>query len=171
MADPQTGVAVYQTYGGSGWAVYGGTSAAAPIIASVYALAGTPGATDKPGSDPYANTANLNDVTVGNNGTCAQTLLCTAAAGWDGPTGLGTPNGVAAFTAGGGAAPATPSPSPIRARRRGPSAPRPACRSSATDSGGAALTYSATGLPTGLVDQSVDRPDLRHPDRSGHLHS
>ena len=42
MADPATGVAVYQTYGGSGWAVYGGTSAASPIIASVYALAGTP---------------------------------------------------------------------------------------------------------------------------------
>ena len=48
VADPHTGVAVYQTYGGSGWAVYGGTSAAAPIIASVYALAGTPGAHGHP---------------------------------------------------------------------------------------------------------------------------
>ena len=48
--------------------------------------------------------ANLFDVTSGNNGTCSPTLLCTAAAGWDGPTGLGTPNGVTAFggTGGGG---------------------------------------------------------------------
>ena len=42
VADPNTGVAVYQTFGGSGWMVYGGTSASAPIVASVYALAGTP---------------------------------------------------------------------------------------------------------------------------------
>ncbi|HVU91859.1 MAG TPA: hypothetical protein VHC23_06475 [Jatrophihabitans sp.] len=102
VADPATGVAVYQTYGGSGWAVYGGTSASAPIIASVYALAGTPSSTDKPASFPYAHTGNLNDVTSGNNGSCSPSLLCTAASGWDGPTGLGTPNGVAAFTAGSG---------------------------------------------------------------------
>src|SRR6185369_2143422 len=46
VADPNTGVAVYQTFGGSGWMVYGGTSASAPIVASVYALAGTPGSGD-----------------------------------------------------------------------------------------------------------------------------
>jgi subtilase family serine protease len=38
------GVAVYQTYGNGGWAVYGGTSVSSPIIASVYADAGTPAA-------------------------------------------------------------------------------------------------------------------------------
>ena len=43
VADPDTGVAVYQTYGDSGWAVYGGTSAASPISWPMYALAGTPG--------------------------------------------------------------------------------------------------------------------------------
>ena len=96
VADPATGVAVYQTYGGSGWAVYGGTSAAAPIIASVYALAGVP-STSTPNADPYAHTGNLNDVTSGSNGTCGAPL-CTAGTGWDGPTGLGTPNGTAAFT-------------------------------------------------------------------------
>src|SRR4051794_27049718 len=48
VADPATGVAVYQTYGGSGWNVYGGTSVSAPIIAAVYAVAGTPGASDRP---------------------------------------------------------------------------------------------------------------------------
>ena len=99
VADPATGVAVYQTYGGSGWAVYGGTSAASPIIASVYALAGTPGSSDVPNTYPYAHTGNLNDVTSGSNGTCGAPL-CTAGTGWDGPTGLGTPNGVAAFKAG-----------------------------------------------------------------------
>jgi len=102
VADPATGVAVYQTYGGSGWAVYGGTSASAPIIASVYALAGTPGAGDNPASYPYAHPGNLFDVTTGSNGTCSVTQLCRAGAGWDGPTGLGTPNGSAAFAAGGG---------------------------------------------------------------------
>ena len=40
VADPNTGVWVYDTYGNSGWAVYGGTSVAAPIISSFYALAG-----------------------------------------------------------------------------------------------------------------------------------
>ncbi len=101
VADPATGVAVYQTYGGSGWMVYGGTSAASPIVASVYALAGTPGASDTPNAYPYAHTGSLNDVTSGSNGTCGAPL-CTAGAGWDGPTGLGTPNGITAFTPGGG---------------------------------------------------------------------
>jgi len=98
VADPATGVAVYQTYGGSGWAVYGGTSASAPIIASVYALAGTPSTGSTPASFPYAHTGSLNDVTTGSNGTCSPSYLCTAGTGYDGPTGLGTPNGTAAFT-------------------------------------------------------------------------
>ncbi|MGH3780788.1 MAG: Ig-like domain repeat protein [Pseudonocardiaceae bacterium] len=96
VADPQTGVAVYQTFGASGWAVYGGTSVAAPLIASVYALAGNPGATDSPNSYPYAHTGALNDVTTGNNGPCGAPL-CTAGTGYDGPTGLGTPQGTSAF--------------------------------------------------------------------------
>ncbi|MGI8677766.1 MAG: S53 family peptidase [Jatrophihabitans sp.] len=98
VADPATGVAVYQTYGGSGWAVYGGTSAAAPIIAGVYALAGTPSATAYPNAFPYAHAGSLNDVTSGKNGTCGAPL-CTAGPGWDGPTGLGTPRGTTAFAA------------------------------------------------------------------------
>ena len=36
----------------------------------------------------------------GSNGTCSPAVLCTAGAGWDGPTGLGTPNGTAAFSGG-----------------------------------------------------------------------
>ena len=45
---------------------------------------------------PTAHTASLNDVTSGKNGTCGAPL-CTAGTGWDGPTGLGTPNGTGAF--------------------------------------------------------------------------
>ena len=45
VADPNTGVAVYDSTssGGSGWMVFGGTSAASPIIAAIYALAGATG--------------------------------------------------------------------------------------------------------------------------------
>jgi subtilase family serine protease len=98
VADPATGVAGYDTYGSDGWAVYGGTSAAAPIIASVYALAGNPGATDQPAAYPGTHASKLNDITSGANGACSPALQCHAGPGWDGPTGLGTPNGTAAFT-------------------------------------------------------------------------
>jgi N-acetylneuraminic acid mutarotase len=100
VSDPATGVAVYQTFGFSGWAVYGGTSAAAPIISAVFADAGQPVAGTYPSSYPYAAPGSLNDVTTGINGTCTPTYLCTAGAGYDGPTGLGTPHGLAAFTTG-----------------------------------------------------------------------
>jgi len=100
VADPVTGVSVYQTYGGSGWAVYGGTSASSPIIAGVYASAGTPAAGTYPNAYPYAQRGALNDVTTGSNGTCTPAVLCTAGPGYDGPTGLGTPNGLAAFRSG-----------------------------------------------------------------------
>ncbi len=95
-ADPGTGVAVYDS-GIGGWAVFGGTSVATPIIASTYALAGPPAAGTYPSSYPYADPAALNDVTSGSNGTCSPAYLCTAGPGYDGPTGLGTPQGVAAF--------------------------------------------------------------------------
>ena len=97
VADPNTGVAVYDTYRLSpgGWLVFGGTSVAAPIIASVYALAGN-GASNTYGSFPYSHTTALWDVTSGSNGSCG-TYLCTGVVGFDGPTGLGTPNGTGAF--------------------------------------------------------------------------
>ncbi|MFJ9634172.1 peptidase S8 [Streptomyces sp. NPDC091280] len=102
VADPATGVSVYDTYGddGTGWGTYGGTSASSPIIASVYALAGTPGSSDYPASYPYAaaGTSALNDVTSGNNGSCSVSYYCTAKSGYDGPTGWGTPEGISAFT-------------------------------------------------------------------------
>jgi subtilase family serine protease len=115
VADPNTGVAVYDTYntcgsssfcdllielglvqGADGWVQVGGTSASSPIIASVYAQAGNATSVNY-GSYPYAHTSGLNDVTSGSNGSCGGTYLCTAGAGYDGPTGLGTPNGTSAF--------------------------------------------------------------------------
>ena len=39
VADPATGVAVYDSYGSGGWTVFGGTSVASPIIGAMYALA------------------------------------------------------------------------------------------------------------------------------------
>jgi subtilase family serine protease len=151
VADPGTGVAVYQTYGGSGWTIYGGTSAAAPIIASTYALAGTPTSTDKPSSWPYSHTGNLNDVTSGNNGTCSPALLCTAASGWDGPTGLGTPAGTAAFTSGGGGGGGTNTVTVTNpGTQSGTVGTAASLQITATDSGSSTLTYSATDLPPGL---------------------
>ena len=112
-ADPNTGLGVYDTYnscnGGSfcdflisigaaqgldGWAQVGGTSLSSPLIASVYALAGN---SVTYGSTPYANTGALFDVTSGSNGSCGGSYLCTGKPGYDGPTGLGTPNGTGAF--------------------------------------------------------------------------
>ena len=98
VADPYTGVAVYDSTaykGSSGWMVFGGTSASAPIIGSVYTLSGN--TTGYANALPYAHTPALFDVTYGSNGTCPTTQWCTARAGWDGPSGLGTPNGVSAF--------------------------------------------------------------------------
>jgi subtilase family serine protease len=99
VGDPATGVAVYQTYGDSGWVTDGGTSAGAPLIAAAYALAGTPDLNDRPGAYPYRNPRHFFDVTVGSTGSCEPEVLCAARRGWDGPTGLGTPHGVGGFRA------------------------------------------------------------------------
>jgi subtilase family serine protease len=97
VADPNTGVSVYDTYGqGTGWMVFGGTSVASPLVASVYALAGNASSVNA-ASSLYSHTSNLNDVTSGSNGSCGGSYLCTSGPGYDGPTGLGTPNGVGAF--------------------------------------------------------------------------
>jgi subtilase family serine protease len=95
VANPSTGVAVFAPTGsGSQWLVFGGTSVSAPIIAGVYAVNG---GFVTYGSDPYADVAELFDVTSGSNGSCGGTYFCTGKVGYDGPTGLGTPNGIGAF--------------------------------------------------------------------------
>jgi subtilase family serine protease len=106
VADPNTGVAVYDSYGSSGganWYVFGGTSVASPIIASVYSLAGNASSVSYAAQLPYGSPSSLFDVTSGSNGNCSKRrntstkYLCTAGSGYDGPTGLGTPNGTAGF--------------------------------------------------------------------------
>jgi hypothetical protein len=96
VADPNTGVAVYDPNNG-GWRVYGGTSASAPIIAAAYMLAGQPAPNSYPFQRLYSTTAGLNDVTSGSNGSCGGGYICTAGVGYDGPTGLGTPAGTTAL--------------------------------------------------------------------------
>jgi subtilase family serine protease len=107
-ADPNSGVAIYastNTSGTAGWLKEGGTSLAAPIIASVFALAGGVRANTQAQQIPYLEFTNLNshDVTSGSNGpntngaTCSAVVMCNGETGYDGPTGVGTPNGVAGF--------------------------------------------------------------------------
>lgn len=112
VADPASGLGVY-TYnscsiaslcdtllslglaqGLNGWAQVGGTSLSSPLVASVYALAGR---SVTAGSYPYAHASSLYDVASGSNGSCRVSYLCTARAGYDGPTGLGTPHGTGGF--------------------------------------------------------------------------
>ncbi len=98
-ADPNTGAAVYDSVryqGRAGWFQVGGTSLASPLIAAVYALAGN-GASTNDGSYPYSHLSGLFDVKSGSNGSCGGSYLCTGVTGYDGPTGLGTPSGTAAF--------------------------------------------------------------------------
>lgn len=98
-ADPNSGAAVYDSVryqGKKGWFKVGGTSLASPLIAGIYALAGGVPAGAQGNSLPYLQTVSLHDILTGNNGTCGS-YLCMATAGYDGPTGLGTPNGTGAF--------------------------------------------------------------------------
>lgn len=137
-----------------------GTSVATPIIAAVYALAGTPRAGTFPAQYPYLHPAGLHHVTSGADGTCeaSRRYLCNAAFslgnGFNGPDGLGTPHGTAAFTA-----PASGSMvSVINPGTYDLSAgltyhlPAPAAYDSdARDAApGKRLTFSATGLPAGM---------------------
>jgi subtilase family serine protease len=99
-ADPNTGPAIYSTADGdAGWGVVGGTSAASPFIAGVIGLAGNPSQYPD-ASYFYSHAGRLNDVVGGNNvmfQDCGGDYQCTALPGYDGPTGLGTPNGLGAF--------------------------------------------------------------------------
>lgn len=95
-----TPVAVY--YGG--WTAFGGTSVSAPLVAGIFGRAGNGRAGNGP-RNIWANRTRLHDQTVGSNlyapitGSCASKVryICYAAKGYDGPTGWGTPNGMAAF--------------------------------------------------------------------------
>lgn len=100
VADPFTGVAIYDSNSDiGGFAIFGGTSASSPILASFDALVGS--ATSSP-QWPYQHLGIWNDVTTGNNvapHTCTVAYFCNGEVGYDGPTGLGTPNGTLAVPA------------------------------------------------------------------------
>ncbi len=100
-ADPNTGAAIYAGYSpyGSGWLVIGGTSLATPLVSGM--IADSPAATQSAlltsVYGALGNTADLYDVTVGQDGHCSPAYLCTAGTGYDGPTGVGAPTGLGAF--------------------------------------------------------------------------
>jgi subtilase family serine protease len=93
VADPNTGVAVFNANDG-GWIVVGGTSASCPFIAAFFARYFRLPPNPEPWNPEflYANKGALFDITSGRNGNCGG-AMCNAGAGWDGPTGLGSPNG------------------------------------------------------------------------------
>ncbi len=101
VADPQTGVAVYDSedfQGARGWLTFGGTSASSPIIAATFALTGdTTHVTDGSYLWSHHTPAGLWDVSSGSNGGCPTAQWCNAGTGWDGPTGWGSPNGTSDF--------------------------------------------------------------------------
>ena len=125
-ADPYTGVAVYDStknaVGKNGWARIGGTSLSSPLIAAAFALAGGAHGVAYPALTLYNREArfpaSLHDVVSGSNGECRKKFvgegesgctlseeskqclakpICVAGPLYDGPTGVGTPNGLAAF--------------------------------------------------------------------------
>lgn len=106
-ADPDTGVATYDSEYLIPWSVAGGTSASSPQWSAITAIANSLRA--DLGKVPigvnflnvmYANPSALHDITLGTNGTCGP--VCTAGPGYDFVTGLGSPIApavVAAMTA------------------------------------------------------------------------
>jgi hypothetical protein len=123
--DSTPGAGCNGTVADPNWCTIGGTSLASPLIAAVFALAGGAGEVAYPARTLYENerssSSSLHDVTVGSNAACSQPFneetglsacspkeeseaskcvneaICLAVAGYDGPTGVGTPNGIKAF--------------------------------------------------------------------------
>jgi hypothetical protein len=81
------GLAVFNTHEG-GWIAMQGTSASAPLVATMFAARGLG---DVVPEEIAALAGSFHDITVGNNGSCNNNL-CNAGPGWDGPTGFGTPD-------------------------------------------------------------------------------
>lgn len=94
--DPSTGAAI--NLNGT-WYEIGGTSLSSPLIAGMYALAGGVASGTTASSVPYASFtgSNSHDITSGSDCTGSNTTHCTAAVGFDTPSGLGSPNGITGF--------------------------------------------------------------------------
>jgi hypothetical protein len=109
-ADPNTGLAVFDDdapFSGApdGFVVVGGTSASAPFIGGLFARGGVAATLNGPNTLYSSASTNFRDITSGTNQQslrCSSfptisSKICTAGVGYDGPTGLGTPNGIGAF--------------------------------------------------------------------------
>jgi hypothetical protein len=105
-ADPFSGIAIYDSTPFSvyfpGWATFGGTSLSSPIVAAEFALAGGAHGVAYPAQTVYENrgTSGLHDIVAGSNlpeEECDGDAICSAGSGYDGPTGVGSPNGLAAL--------------------------------------------------------------------------
>ena len=123
-ANPNTGAAVYDTFNGNGgWEVVGGTSEASPIIAGFYALIGQEAGVGGAAWD-YSHLEAFKDVVGGLDENGCSSYLCEAVLGYDGPTGLGTPEGNAHDTASGQKGTAgEPSPAPAAPTTAPPTSP------------------------------------------------
>jgi putative Ig domain-containing protein/subtilase family protein len=154
-ADPNTGVIVYDTFHLPGPVEVGGTSAATPIITAIYALAGSPVRNTYPAEYVYLHKSHLFDVTSGVNGVCTgQTYLCHGLPGFDGPTGLGTPDGTTAFKIGRGTRVTLVDPGD----RKGTVSHAFSMKIIGLDTRNvSSLAYTATGLPPGLHIASIPR--------------
>jgi subtilase family serine protease len=109
-ASPATPLAIYDSYTPytskqQKWLLVGGTSASSPYIAGLFARAGVPLYLLGPNTLYAAASSNFRDIISGNNelkDSCSKytgvnQAVCNAGTGWDGPTGLGTPQGLGAF--------------------------------------------------------------------------
>jgi hypothetical protein len=162
------------------WCTIGGTSLAAPLIAAVFALAGGAGGVEYPARTLYENElaqpASLHDVTAGSNGECstpfsketglsgctateeseaskcAEEAICLAKTGYDGPTGVGTPQGLKAFEPTGVPDEPEPEPGPGPGGGGGGGGGQPSGTTSGTTSGAPA---GSTTPPTPLAPQQV----------------
>ena len=82
-------------YSAGCWTPVGGTSAATPLVAAIMARYKLTAKIADDFTPVYQTAYAFNDVTTGNNDPSAKCtdINCTAGVGWDGPTGMGTPNG------------------------------------------------------------------------------
>jgi hypothetical protein len=155
VSDPNTGVLIWDSFKvtPSGLQEIGGTSAATPIVTAIAALAGTPTKGSYPAEYPYLHTSHLFDVTAGVSGKCEsfRQYLCHGVRGFDGPTGLGTPNGTAAF------ANSAHLVTVVDPGTQDASASSPfSLKITGLDTAHAtSLKWSATGLPSGLTISAI----------------
>ncbi|MBV8980166.1 MAG: S8 family serine peptidase [Acidimicrobiia bacterium] len=87
--------------GQKGWFDIEGTSVSSPIIAAVFALAGGVGPHQSAAALLYTRLRHargaFHDITRGSDGSCSGRPICAARRGYDGPSGVGTPHGLAGF--------------------------------------------------------------------------